>query len=202
MAAKTRISPRSLNTDEDLRMTPPDLSRDALLLDAQGMESALREMARQIASRNGDGSEVVLVGIPRGGVPLAHRLAALLAAIWGRPVPVGSVDIGMHRDDLSRRLAPNIHPTVIPGDITGRTVVLVDDVLFSGRSARAALDALNDFGRPRRVQLAALIDRAGHLELPIRADFVGREAATEAGEVVEVKLREDGGIDEVRGRTK
>lgn len=183
-------------------MTPPDLSRDALLLDAQGMESALREMARQIASRNGDGSEVVLVGIPRGGVPLAHRLAALLAVIWGHPVPVGSVDIGMHRDDLSHRLAPDIYPTVIPGDITGRTVVLVDDVLFSGRSARAALDALNDFGRPRRIQLAALIDRAGHLELPIRADFVGREVVTEVGEIVEVKLREEGGIDEVRVRTK
>jgi pyrimidine operon attenuation protein/uracil phosphoribosyltransferase len=183
-------------------MTHPDRYRDALLLDAQGMETALHEVARQIADRNGDGSEVVLVGIPRGGVPLAHRLAALLTAIWGRPVPVGSVDIGMHRDDLSHRLAPDIHPTVIPGDITGRTVVLVDDVLFSGRSARAALDALNDFGRPRRVQLAALVDRTGHLELPIRADFVGREAATKAGEIVEVKLREDGGIDEVRVRTK
>lgn len=183
-------------------MIPTDLARNTLLLDSQGMETALREMARQIAGRNGDGSEVVLVGIPRGGVPLARRLAAFLADLWNRAVPVGSVDIGMHRDDLNHRLAPDIYPTVIPCDITGRTVVLVDDVLFRGRSARAALDALNDFGRPRRVQLAALIDRTGHLELPIRADFVGREAATEVGEVVEVNLREDGGIDEVRVRAK
>jgi len=183
-------------------MTPPTLARNTVLFDSESMGTAVREMARQIASRNGDGSEVVLVGIPRGGVPLAHRLASLLAASWNHPVPVGSVDIGMHRDDLNHRLAPDIYPTVIPCDITGRTVVLVDDVLFRGRSARAALDALNDFGRPRRVQLAALVDRTGHLELPIRADFVGREAATSAAEVVEVNLREDGGIDEVRVRTK
>lgn len=185
-----------------MNTTPPDRSGNGLLLDAADMEAALRDMARQIAARNSDGSEVVLVGIPRGGVPLARRLAAILSTIWNREVPVGSVDIGMHRDDLSRRIAPDIYPTVIPGDITGRTVVLVDDVLFSGRSARAALDALNDFGRPRRIQLAALIDRAGHLELPIRADFVGREVATAAAESVEVKLREEGGIDEVRVRTK
>ena len=106
------------------------------------------------------------------GVPLAGRLSALLAGIWNHPVPTGSLDVGMHRDDLDHRAAPDIHPTVIPFDVNGRTVVLVDDVLFNGRTIRAAMDALNDFGRPKKIQLAVLIDR-GHRELPIRADHVG-----------------------------
>jgi pyrimidine operon attenuation protein/uracil phosphoribosyltransferase len=137
-----------------------------------------------------------VVGIQRGGVPLARRMGALLAGIWGQPVPTGSLDVSMHRDDLDRRAAPNVQPTVIPFDVTGKTVVLVDDVLFSGRTIRAAMDALNDFGRPRRIQLAVLIDR-GHRELPIKADFVGKNVPTAQTESVRVRLTEMGGADEV-----
>jgi pyrimidine operon attenuation protein / uracil phosphoribosyltransferase len=173
------------------------MAEDRIILDGAGLGARLHDIARQIAAQDGGGADVVLVGIARGGVPLAQRLGVLLGQRWGHSVPVGSVDIGMHRDDLNHRAAPNIHPTVIPCDITGRTVVLVDDVLFSGRSVRAALDALNDFGRPRRVQLAALIDR-GHRELPIRADFVGQTLETARNEIVRVRLAEDDGIDEVR----
>jgi pyrimidine operon attenuation protein/uracil phosphoribosyltransferase len=129
-------------------------------------------------------------------VPLAARLGTLLAGIWGQPVPTGSLDVSMHRDDLDQRVAPNVQPTVIPFDVTGKTVVLVDDVLFSGRTIRAAMDALNDFGRPRCIQLAALIDR-GHRELPIKADFVGKNLPTAHTERVRVRLTELGGPDEV-----
>lgn len=169
----------------------------SVILDAVGLDRALTRIAREITVHDPHGTEVVLVGIPRGGVPLARRLSALLAAFWGHPVPVGSVDIGMHRDDLNHRAAPAIHPTVIPFDLNEKTVVLVDDVLFSGRSVRAAMDALNDFGRPRRIQLAALIDR-GHRELPIKADFVGQTVPTSLEQTVRVSLHEEGGTDEVR----
>ena len=138
-----------------------------------------------------------MVGIQRGGVPLGQRLGALLTGIWGQPVPTGSLDVSMHRDDLDRRVAPNVQPTVIPFDVTGKTVVLVDDVLFSGRTIRAAMDALNDFGRPRRIQLAVLIDR-GHRELPIKADFVGKNVPTAHTERVRVRL--DGNGRRGRGR--
>lgn len=173
------------------------MSESAIILDAAGLASALDRVARGIVARNPGGTDVVLVGIPRGGVPLAQRLASALAAQWGHPVPAGSVDIALYRDDLSHRAAPNIHPTIIPGDITDRTVILVDDVLYRGRTARAAMDALHDFGRPRRVQLAALIDRGGR-ELPIQPDFVGHVLTTDAEQTVKVNLREDTGVDEVR----
>ncbi len=106
-----------------------------------------------------------------------------MSEIWKQPVPIGILDVSMHRDDLDQRVAPKVHPTVIPFDVTGKTVVLVDDVLFSGRTIRAAMDALNDFGRPRRIQLAVLVDR-GHRELPIKADFVGKNVPTATGEKV------------------
>ena len=166
-------------------------------MDAAAIAAALRQIAQRIAERNPADAQVVLVGIPRGGVPLAKRLAAALAETWGHPVPAGSVDIGLYRDDLSHRAAPNIHPTVIPCDITDRTVILVDDVLFRGRSARAAMDALHDFGRPRRIQLAALIDRGGR-ELPIQPDFVGKTMSATPDENVLVRVREEDGVDEVR----
>ena len=143
-----------------------------------------------------DLADVVLVGVQTGGVHLAQRLAKTLRELWGQPVPCGSLDVNMHRDDLAHQLAPTVHPTQMPGDITGKTVVLVDDVLFSGRTTRAALDALNDFGRPRRVQLAVLIDR-GHRELPIKADFIGKNIPTRANERVNVKLKEADGEDGV-----
>jgi pyrimidine operon attenuation protein/uracil phosphoribosyltransferase len=172
------------------------MSEPTLILNAPAIQRALTRIAHEIAERNEAGSEVVVVGIQRGGVPLAARLGTLLAGIWGQPVPTGSLDVSMHRDDLDQRVAPNVQPTVIPFDVTGKTVVLVDDVLFSGRTIRAAMDALNDFGRPRRIQLAVLIDR-GHRELPIKADFVGKNVPTAQTERVRVRLTEMGGADEV-----
>ena len=151
----------------------------------------LTRIAHEIAERNESSTDVVLVGIQRGGVPLAQRLSALLAVIWGHSVPSGELDISMHRDDLDQRAAPNMRPTVIPFDVAGKTVVLVDDVLFNGRTIRAAMDALNDFGRPKRIQLAVLVDR-GHRELPIKADFVGKNVPTALTERVIVRLKELG----------
>lgn len=166
------------------------------IIDATLINRALTRIAHEILERNEKTDEVVLVGIQRGGVFLAERLSALLKTITGRAVPIGSLDISMHRDDLDQRLAPDIHPTIIPFDVTGKTVVVVDDVLFSGRTIRAAMDALNDFGRPRKIQLAVLVDR-GHRELPIKADFVGKNVQTTPAEKVVVRLSEAGGEDEV-----
>ncbi len=172
------------------------MSESTLILNAATLPRALTRIAHEIAERTEAGGEVVVVGIQRGGVALARRLGALLTGIWGQPVPIGSLDVSMHRDDLDQRVAPHVQPTVIPFDVTGKTVVLVDDVLFSGRTVRAAMDALNDFGRPRRIQLAVLIDR-GHRELPIKADFVGKNVPTARTESVRVRLSETGGADEV-----
>jgi pyrimidine operon attenuation protein/uracil phosphoribosyltransferase len=160
-----------------------------ILLDSGAMQRALTRIAHEIAERNEHGTEVVLIGIPQGGVPLAKRLGRILSDIWCHPVTAGSLDVSMHRDDLDRRAAPTIYPTEIPCDVNGKTVVLVDDVLFSGRTVRAAMDALNDFGRPKKIQLAVLIDR-GHRELPIKSDFVGKNVPTAAHEKVCVQLGE------------
>ena len=168
-----------------------------LILNAQAIHRALTRIAHEIAERHENHADVVLVGIQRGGVFLALRLAKILAGIWGHSPPVGELDVAMHRDDLNSHSAPQIHPTVIPFDVTGKTVILIDDVLFTGRTTRAALDALNDFGRPRRIQLAALIDR-GHRELPIKADFVGKNVPTAPHERIKVRLAEEGHTDEAR----
>jgi pyrimidine operon attenuation protein / uracil phosphoribosyltransferase len=167
-----------------------------VILTATTLERALKRMAHEIAERNDPAKDLALVGIQRGGVFLAQRLALLLKEILGQAVPNGSLDVSMHRDDIGTQATPDVHATVIPFDVTGRTVVLVDDVLFSGRTTRAALDALNDFGRPQRVQLAVLIDR-GHRELPIKADFVGKNVPTSLRERVNVQLKENGGQDVV-----
>jgi pyrimidine operon attenuation protein / uracil phosphoribosyltransferase len=167
-----------------------------VILDANAIGRALTRIAHEIAERNEVGAEVVLIGIPLVGDALAFRLGKILSEIWKLTVPVGVLDVSMHRDDLDQRAAPKIHPTVIPFDVTGKTVVLVDDVLFSGRTTRAAMDALNDFGRPKKIQLAVLIDR-GHRELPIKADFVGKNVPTSLNEKVVVGLKETGGDDEV-----
>lgn len=172
------------------------MADSTVILNGVAMHRALTRVAHEIAERNESGNDVVLIGIQRGGVPLARRLGTLLSTIWNQNVPTGSLDVSMHRDDLDRRVAPNVQPTVIPFDITGKTVVLVDDVLFSGRTIRAAMDALNDFGRPKRIQLAVLIDR-GHRELPIKADFVGKNLPTSQIENVLVHLAEMGEPDEV-----
>jgi pyrimidine operon attenuation protein / uracil phosphoribosyltransferase len=168
----------------------------SLVLNTAAIQRALVRIAHEIAERNETSEELVLVGIQTGGVPLAERLATALKSIWGHAVPTGKLDVSMHRDDLDRRITPEVHPTVIPFDITGKTVVVVDDVLFNGRTVRAAMDALNDFGRPKRIQLAVLVDR-GHRELPIKADFVGKNLPTSLGETVLVLLDRPGTPDQV-----
>ena len=160
-----------------------------VILDATAIGRALARIAHEIAERNENSTEVVLVGIPAGGDVLAQRLGKILSEIWKHPVPLGTLDVSMHRDDLAQRAAPRIHPTVMPFDVNGKTVVLVDDVLFSGRTTRAAMDALNDFGRPKKIQLAVLVDR-GHRELPIKADFVGKNVPTALDEKIHVHLGE------------
>jgi pyrimidine operon attenuation protein/uracil phosphoribosyltransferase len=165
------------------------MPESTVILDAGAIQRALTRIAHEIAERNEQSAEVVLVGIPEGGVPLAQRLGKILSEIWKHAVPTGSLDVSMHRDDLDRRAAPKVHPTIMPFDVTGKTVVLVDDVLFSGRTTRAAMDALNDFGRPKKIQLAVLIDR-GHRELPIKADFIGKNVPTAANEKIVVNLGE------------
>ncbi len=172
------------------------MSENSTILTGPAIQRALTRIAHEIAERNQNSQEVVVVGIQTGGVPLALRIGGMLAKLWGHAVPAGQLDVSMHRDDLDRRAAPNVHPTVIPFDVTGRTVVLVDDVLFSGRTTRAAMDALNDFGRPKKLQLAVLIDR-GHRELPIKADYVGKNVPTAPTDSVRVKLAELGDPDEV-----
>ena len=172
------------------------MADSTLILNAAAIQRALTRIAHEITERNESSSEVVLVGIQRGGVPLAQRLGKFLSGIWNQSVLTASLDVSMHRDDLDHRFAPNVQPTVIPFDVSGKTVVLVDDVLFSGRTIRAAMDALNDFGRPRRIQLAVLVDR-GHRELPIKADFVGKNVPTSLSESVHVRLQEMGAPDEV-----
>ena len=167
-----------------------------LILNPVTLQRALARIAHEIAERSDADAELAIVGVQRGGVFLAERLGVLLRDICGQPVPVGALDVSMHRDDLGRQAAPAVHPTTIPFDITGKTVVLVDDVLFSGRTTRAALDALNDFGRPKRIQLAVLIDR-GHRELPIKADFVGKNVPTSLHERINVQFQEEGGADMV-----
>ena len=154
-------------------------------MDAAALQRALRRMAHEIIERNGGTEGLVLIGLQIGGVFLAERLAELLGEIDGRPVSVGSLDVAMHRDDIGLRPVMVQAPTVISVDLTGRTVVLVDDVLYTGRTVRAALDAVCDFGRPRAVQLAVMVDR-GHRELPIRADYVGKNLPTRADEMVDV----------------
>ncbi len=167
------------------------------ILTADDIRRAMVRIAHEIDERNGGLSEVILVGIRKRGVPLAERIAAAIADFEGVRVPVGQLDITLYRDDLRLRgPAPLIHKTASQADLTGKVVVLVDDVLYTGRTVRAALDAIADLGRPARIQLAVLVDR-GHRELPIRADFVGKNVPTARSERVEVRLHESDGADEV-----
>jgi len=165
----------------------------AVLTDSDISRSLVR-IAHEILERNQGSDNVVLMGIPTRGVPLAERVARRLSETEGREVPVGSLDITMYRDDLRGQPTRTVGRTTVPdGGIDGKVVVLVDDVLYSGRTIRAALDALNDIGRPAAVQLAVLVDR-GHRQLPIRADFVGKNLPTARAERVRVQLAEtDGG---------
>jgi pyrimidine operon attenuation protein/uracil phosphoribosyltransferase len=172
------VTERTLMTDVDLRR-------------------AVVRIAHEIVEQNRGPQNLVLVGIHTRGVPLANRLGTLISEFEGEKVPVGSLDIGLYRDDLQRlSTQPHLRPSDIPIGLDGRRVVIVDDVLFTGRSIRAALDAIIDFGRPKRIQLAVLIDR-GHRELPIRPDFVGKNVPTAREENIKVRLSEVDGRDEV-----
>lgn len=168
------------------------------VLDAPSIERAVTRMAHEVLEKNKGTQDLALVGIQTRGVILAQRLKKALLSIAGAEVPMGILDINLYRDDLTRVAEqPVIHKTEIPFDLEGRTVVLVDDVLYTGRTIRCALDAiLIDFGRPKRIELAVLIDR-GHRELPIRADFVGKNIPTQEEEVVHVHFSETDGKDEV-----
>ena len=166
------------------------------ILDADGIGRTTRRLAHEIVERNAGLDGLVLIGIQTRGATLAHRLVELIAEFEGARPPLGTLDITLHRDDLSSRgLSSNPQSSDLP-DVQGRNVVLVDDVLYTGRTVRAALDAINDFGRPRRVSLAVLIDR-GHRELPIRADVVGKNIPTARGDQVQVLLEEIDGRDAV-----
>lgn len=174
----------------------PRLREKAQVLDGAALDRALTRIAHEILERNGGAKELAFVGLRTRGVTLAQRLAAKLATIDGTTVPVGTLDITLYRDDLDMRGAPVIRGTDIPFSIKNKTVVLVDDVLYTGRTIRAALDALIDLGRPMMIQLAILIDR-GHRELPIRPDFIGKNLPTSRRESVAVRLREHDGEDRV-----
>ena len=168
-----------------------------MVLDGVEMGRVLSRIAHEIIERNRGLKDIVLVGIRTGGVHLAHRLAGKLKEIEGEVLPIGELDITLYRDDLSgKKEPPTVKKTEIPVDITDKKVILVDDVLFTGRTIRAAMDELIDFGRPKEVQLAILIDR-GHRELPIRANYVGKSLPTAREEKVKVLLKEHGETDRV-----
>jgi pyrimidine operon attenuation protein / uracil phosphoribosyltransferase len=174
-----------------------ETDRSRTVLDARDITRALTRIAHEILERNRGADDLVLLGIPSRGVPLAERIAERMASVEGVSVPVGSLDVTMYRDDLRLKPARTLMPTDIPpGGIDGKIVVLVDDVLYSGRTIRAALDALTEVGRPQGVQLAVLVDR-GHRELPIRADFVGKNLPTSLAERVRVSLEAIDGVDSV-----
>ncbi len=166
------------------------------IMSAQEISRAITRIAHEIVERNRGVEGLVLAGIHTRGGPLARRLADKIEQFEGHQVPVGDLDIGLYRDDLASRSRPVVRSSHMPVDINGRNVVLVDDVIFTGRTVRAALDALTDLGRPRLVQLVALLDR-GHRELPIRPDYVGKNVPTALSEKVQVRLQEVDGCDEV-----
>jgi pyrimidine operon attenuation protein/uracil phosphoribosyltransferase len=190
---RATTSPTTANRPPD----PPPAPDARAVLEAAEINRALSRIAHEVLERNKGAAGLVLLGIPTRGVHLARRLARRLAEIEGAQVPVGALDITMHRDDLRRQPVRTIAETDLPdGGIDDKVVILVDDVLYSGRSIRAALDALSDLGRPRAVRLAVLVDR-GHRELPIRADHVGKNLPTSVLERVRVHLSEVDGEDSV-----
>ena len=174
---------------------------DKLIQSSSQMKRALTRISHEILERNGGANDVVLVGLHSRGVPLSKRMNSIIENVENRSVEVGALDIGLYRDDIAEKGVLTVRPTDIPTDINGKKIVIVDDVLYTGRSIRAAMDALNDLGRPNQIQLAVLIDR-GHRELPIRADYVGKNVPTSREEDVEVRLMEIDGVDEVVIKTQ
>jgi pyrimidine operon attenuation protein/uracil phosphoribosyltransferase len=159
-------------------------------MDAEAMRRALRRVAHEIIERNPQLEKVVLAGIPSRGVEIARRIASFVQEIEKIDIETGVIDVAMHRDDVgTRRELPVVRASKLPSPLEGRTVVIVDDVLYTGRTVRAAMDAINSFGRPARIQLAVLVDR-GHRELPIRPDYVGKNLPTAIGEQLQVRLQE------------
>ena len=187
---------QAANTESPRPVIELDGSATRKILTNDEVRRALTRIAHEILERNGGAEGLVLVGMHTRGVPIAQRLAELMDDFEGESVPTGALDIGLYRDDTTGGSRPMMRLTEIPVDIQSRAVVLVDDVLFTGRSIRAAMDALNDFGRPSQIQLAVLVDR-GHRELPIRADYVGKNVPTSRDEDVDVRLIEIDGVDEV-----
>jgi pyrimidine operon attenuation protein/uracil phosphoribosyltransferase len=174
-----------------------DHSSEKVVLHEGDVQRALTRIAHEVAERNTDASAIAIIGIHRRGAFLARRLRDLLEELLDVEIPLGDLDIGFYRDDVSSRPdAPVVHASHVDFDVTARTVVIVDDVLYTGRTVRAAIEALFDYGRPDRVQLAVLADR-GHRELPIRPDYVGKNLPTSASEHVYVRVRELDGVDEV-----
>ena len=180
--------PAPAKTDGASQPSTPPVPSAVLLLDAAALDRILRRIAHEIIERNPDIGRLALVGIPSRGVEIARRIAGHIESFEGRPVQTGVIDVAMHRDDL--RIRPNltaVEPSHLPANLDDLTLVLIDDVLFSGRTCRAAMDAVSSFGRPARIQYAVLIDR-GHRELPIRADYVGKSIPTAPGERVFVRF--------------
>jgi pyrimidine operon attenuation protein / uracil phosphoribosyltransferase len=169
------------------------------IMDAEAIRRAIRRIAHEIIERNPQLAKVVLVGIPSRGVEIAERIAAFIHELEEIDIETGAIDVAMHRDDVGTRAElPVVRASKLPLPLEGRTVIIVDDVLYTGRTVRAAMDAINSFGRPARIQLAALVDR-GHRELPIRPDYVGKNLPTAGSEKVQVRLQQtDGEPDEVR----
>jgi pyrimidine operon attenuation protein/uracil phosphoribosyltransferase len=175
------------------------MSQKAIVLDNQAIRRALTRIAHEIIERNKGIENCVIVGIKTRGIPLAKRLAERIEQIEGKMIPVGEVDITLYRDDLTMKTEDNeplVKGSDVPVDVTNQKVILVDDVLFTGRTIRAAMDALMDMGRPANIQLAVLVDR-GHRELPIRADFVGKNIPTSSSEKIKVDLLENDGVEQV-----
>ncbi len=176
-----------MTTSSGPEPSPRDVAVRAQLLTTDDVRRALRRMAHEIIERNADGPEIVVLGIQRGGTALARELSGLVRQFGGLQVHDGTLDVAFFRDDLAEHPVRAVSGTDIPVDLTDRTVVLVDDVLYTGRTIRAALNALAEWGRPRAIQLAVLVDR-GHRELPIRADFVGKNVPTRQGEAILASL--------------
>jgi pyrimidine operon attenuation protein / uracil phosphoribosyltransferase len=173
-----------------MKQTKQNSSAAVPLMDAEAMRRALRRVAHEIIERNPQLEKVVLAGIPSRGVEIARRIASFVQQIEKIDIETGVIDVAMHRDDVgTRRELPVVRASRLPLPLEGRTVVIVDDVLYTGRTVRAAMDAINSFGRPARIQLAVLVDR-GHRELPIRPDYVGKNLPTAIGEQLQVRLQE------------
>ncbi|HWM24731.1 MAG TPA: bifunctional pyr operon transcriptional regulator/uracil phosphoribosyltransferase PyrR [Chthoniobacterales bacterium] len=179
--AKEPVTNKQNNRSSSAPATPP-------VMDGEAINRALRRVAHEIIERNPELGSVILAGIPSRGVEIARRIADIIQSLGKTPIETGVIDVSMHRDDVGKRAElPRVQASRLPLPLENKTVIIVDDVFFTGRTARAAMDAINSFGRPARIQLAALIDR-GHRELPIRVDYVGKNLPTAAGERVRLRL--------------